>query len=69
MSPPIASASPSLANEARNILAAVTARASAVREASAGGGRVLYVPDDHGLLSEVEHNHLDWPTHLARIRV
>lgn len=68
MSPPI-SASPSLATEARDLLASVTARAAAVREGFASRAKILYVPDDQGLLSEVEHNSLDWPTHLARIRV
>ena len=30
--------------------------------------RLLYVPYDHGLLTEITDNHLDWPRHLARVR-
>lgn len=31
--------------------------------------KILYVPYDHCLLTEVHNSHLDWKTHLARVRV
>jgi len=55
--------------EARKVLAGVLLRSAGAAETlRAAPGKVLYVPDDHGLLSEVDGNHLDWASHLARVR-
>jgi hypothetical protein len=61
------------ANRAMDILGPTVSgppAADATGEAASGGaGALLYVPDDHGLLAEVDENHFDLRDFLANFRL